>query len=242
VKTLYRDTNLGCKSAVNEAISWFFTNEEEGVILEDDCLPDLTFFPFCQELLERYRSDKTVMAIGANNFLGKDLLGSISESYFFSRQVEIWGWATWRRAWELYDPTMKDWNMRRNSTWLFEIGNDNKDFADYWEANFDAVYAGKIDTWDLQWVFSVWANNGFTILPTVNLVSNIGFNGNATHTIVHNDLFAEIPLDKMSFPLKHPNNIIINKKLDSMIDSHIVKVIKPFYLRFFYSIYHSIFK
>ena len=128
VKTLFRDKNLGCKLAVSSAIDWFFENEEMGIILEDDCLPDPSFFYFCQELLQKYKDDKRVMMISGFNYLLNSL--EIRESYFFSNYYPIWGWATWRRAWKLYDNEMKNWDYfkeNNNLVWIYK----DKGLAEY---------------------------------------------------------------------------------------------------------------
>jgi hypothetical protein len=211
VSTLFRDENLGCKRGVSSAIDWFFSNVEEGIILEDDCVPDQSFFQFCQELLEWYRDDERVMVISGDNFqFGRR---RTEDSYYFSRYVHIWGWASWRRAWNNYDVSMKLWPLIRDGDWLMDI-LDDRNAVNYWTQCFEDTYTGKIDTWDYEWVFACWIQNGLTVLPNINLVSNIGFDKGGTHTSDTKSPFANLPTIPMQFRLKHPPFII----RDSMAD------------------------
>ena len=217
VKTLFRDENSGCKHAVSTAISWFFKNEPEGIILEDDCLPDPSFFRFCDELLAHYRDDERVFTI-SGSYLSNDHFISM-ESYFFSRHFRVWGWASWRRAWEHYDINMPGWPKIRKSSVLKKIGDNNIIYQNYWKSEFDRTYSGKINTWDYQWLYAHLIHGRLTILPRVNLVKNIGFGGDATHTSNTNSLEANLNLHSMQFPLIHPeavfrNNIAEDKRID----------------------------
>ena len=213
IKTLFREKNLGCKLAVSSAIDWFFENEEEGIILEDDCLPDVSFFPFCSELLERYRHDERVMMVSGVNFLGGQRLTPYS--YFFSKYNYIWGWASWRRAWKHYDVNMRLWPEFREKAFLLGI-LDKKEYI-HWSKYFDDILSGKVDTWDAQWTFSLWTQNGLSVMPAVNLICNIGFGAQALHTtkqILPDRLLKSEP---MSFPLKHPVYILCDKKADALM-------------------------
>ncbi|MFA6990383.1 MAG: hypothetical protein WC197_09960 [Candidatus Gastranaerophilaceae bacterium] len=179
VKTLFREKNLGCKDAVSSGITWFFDNVEQGIIIEDDCLVSLSFFKYCEELLEKYKYDKRIMHISAENPLNS----SFGEaSYYFSKIPHIWGWATWKRAWDLYDVEFKEFddfiknNMIKN---VFEL----KEAQKYWNKIFTRVKEGKINTWDYQWTYTLFINNGISINPNYNMVSNIGFDcEDAAHT------------------------------------------------------------
>jgi len=211
VKTLFRDKNLGCKYAVSGAIDWFFENEEEGIILEDDCLPSQSFFWFCEELLERYRGDMRIMAVSGDNFQKGPARNEFS--YYFSIFNHCWGWASWRRAWSCYEKDMHSWPYIRDNDYLQDILLD-KAAVKYWSKIFKAVYKNKIDTWDYQWTFFFFLQNGLTVLPNVNLVSNIGFDGDATHTTGKDNENSKIPVFTLSFPLKHPNWMIRDKIAD----------------------------
>jgi hypothetical protein len=179
VKTLFRDENLGCKKAVSSGIDWFFDNEEQGIILEDDCLPHPDFFTFCETLLNRYASDERVWVVTGDNFQDGQQRGD--GSYYFSRYNHVWGWASWRRAWTKRDMEIKFWPKWKNSpewkAWLPDRAERK-----YWTKTFDQMYRQEIDTWDYPWTASVWFHGGLTATPNVNLVSNIGFGPDATHT------------------------------------------------------------
>jgi len=213
VHTLFRDKNLGCKVACSGAVNWFFENEEEGIILEDDTLPDQSFFRFCQELLEYYRQDKRIMHISGDNL--HDGVIRNDGNYYFSAYNHMWGWATWRRAWAYYDVKMKMWpkfleqNQIAN---IFEVRSTQQ----YWLKCFQATYEGKIDTWDYQWLLAIWSQNGLTILPSVNLVSNTGFGAGATHTTSKNDKLANMQTGSVG-KIIHPSFVIMNKAADTVV-------------------------
>jgi hypothetical protein len=213
----YVDINLGCRQRVSSGLSWVFNNVEEAIILEDDCLPHPSFFYFCEELLVRYRDDERIMAISGDNFQ----FGQIRTkySYYFSRYFHCWGWATWRRAWMYYDVDMKLWPEARNSN-LLEYILDNRSAVRYWTKIFNDTYLGRIDTWDYQWVFASWLQNTLTVLPAVNLVSNIGFTNQATHTS-SSDKFVKIPAEAMEFPLHHPPYVVRHAEADRFTQRHI---------------------
>ncbi len=200
VKTLLRESNLGCRKGVATAIDWFFENVEQGIILEDDCLPDPSFFPFCREMLERYRDDERVMHVSGDNFQDGRKVGGAS--YYFSRYNHVWGWATWRRAWQHYDLVMKTYPEFRQRSMFAGVWSD-ADQRRYWRRIFDRAHAGAVNTWDYQWEYAILAQNGLCILPNVNLISNIGFGADATHTTGASDV-ADLGTKAISFPLTHP--------------------------------------
>jgi hypothetical protein len=206
VQTLYREQNLGCGLAVSQAISWFFEHVDQGIILEDDCLPDPSFFTFCSHLLDYYKDEEEVMHISGNNFQNGIRRGEAS--YYFSRYVHVWGWATWKRAWTKYDFKLCTFENREE---LRALVRDNQELT-YWENAFTAVKRGDIDTWDIQWVHAVWKNEGLAILPNVNLVSNIGFGEYATHTFEENPL-VKLKADSIQ-TVTHPATKTINSEAD----------------------------
>jgi cephalosporin hydroxylase len=213
VLTNYSDINLGCRKRVSSGLNWVFSLVEEAIILEDDCLPHLTFFRFCEELLERYRYDQRIMAIAGNNFqIGRE---STDYSYYFSFYNHIWGWASWRRAWHLYDLEMKQWPEVRESNLLCDILQDTQAVA-HWSKTFQSGYEG-FDTWDFAWTFACWSHNGLSILPNVTLVSNIGFGPDATHT-KGGSQFANLPTKAMNFPLRHPPFMIRDTQADDLTE------------------------
>lgn len=207
VKTLFRDKNLGCRIGVSSAIDWFFENEEEGIILEDDCLPSQSFFWFCEELLERYRGDMRIGMISGNNLFEQKTV--LKESYFYS-YGNIWGWASWRRCWTHYDVEMKLWEDTREQNHIKYFIDNDCIFTNL-NRNFNYAVSGDIDTWDYQWLFARLSNELLTINPSKNLVSNIGFGGDSTHT-VRDSVFSNLKKYELSFPLKHPKHVSINNE------------------------------
>lgn len=210
VLTQYADHNMGCKQRISSGLDWVFDTVEEAIILEDDCLPHPSFFRFCEELLDKYRHDARIGSISGNNFqFGRK---RTADSYYFSRYCHIWGWASWRRAWRIYDVNLSLWPEVRDGDWLEDILGNMKEVK-YWSKIFQRVADGKINTWDYQWVFSCWVNSMLTILPNVNLISNIGFGSEATHNTRAGRL-ANIPSEEIGFPLKHPKLIVRNEQMD----------------------------
>lgn len=201
VLTNYSDKNLGCKARVSSGLDWVFQTVESAIILEDDCLPQPSFFRYCDELLEKYRSDTRVMHIAGTNF---GITGQNErESYCFSRRTHIWGWATWRRAWQYYDVTMKLWPEFQAQNRLIQVVGNQKEAEKKTEI-FDKVYRGEIDTWDYQWHFTCLWNGNLTIIPHTNMVENIGFQEASTHTTERPGDFGELSVKDIDFPLIHP--------------------------------------
>lgn len=220
VLTNYSEVNLGCRKRVSSGLDWIFEQVPEAIILEDDCLPDPSFFRFCQEMLERYRHDQRIGMISGDNFQFGRRYGQ--DSYYFSKYVHVWGWATWRNRWvESYDVTMEKWVRVLHEGRLTDIVGDVRG-ADYWGKNFEKVYRQQIDTWDYQWVFANWIEGRLSILPSVNLISNIGFGENATHTIDANEL-ASLPLVPMVFPLIHPIGVFRNTQADCFSENSLYR-------------------
>ena len=211
VKTLFRDSNLGCGHAVSGAITWFFDNVEEGIILEDDTLPDPSFFNFCKILLEKYRSDDKIKMIGGNNFQHGKWRGD--GSYYFSAYSHIWGWAAWRRTWKEYDFALEKLDEIKVSNILDQYFSDKK-IKKHWLEIFLQLRSGKFDTWDLQLLFCILEKKGKTIIPNVNLVTNIGFGMGATHTANKNDVLSDIPSASLD-NVVHPSDLSINEEADA---------------------------
>ncbi len=216
-KFLFQDRNLGCKVAVSAAISWFFQHEEEGIILEDDCLPLPSFFRYCDELLEFYRNDERIAQISGSTFLpGSCHSGA---SYYFTNYADIWGWATWRRAWRHYDMMMSDWPVWRDNNQMARLSYGSRLFERYWSGTFDATHRGEIDTWDFQWLFTCWRTNGLSVAPIHNQIKNIGFGDGATHTTYRAAASFIEPQRPLIFPLIHPPDVKAIAKLDKLISS-----------------------
>lgn len=203
VRTRFNNENLGCKMAVSSAISWFFENEEEGIILEDDCLPHVDFFRFCDEMLNRYRNETRVAHITGSNL--QDGIKRGVSSYYFSNFTYVWGWASWRRVWKNYDVNLSFLEPANSFSILNNLTRKLK-YKLYFKHILKAVRNGQIDTWDYQYTFLNIFNRSLTIVPNLNLISNIGFNANATHTTSETK-DSKVPLDKITFPLIHPENI-----------------------------------
>jgi len=212
----YSDVNLGCKNRVSSGLNWIFEQVPEAIILEDDCLPDPSFFRFCEEMLEKYRDDERIAMISGDNFQFGHKRGDAS--YYFSRYNHIWGWASWRRAWKSYDVSMKLWPQFRDDKYLDYLFAD-KAIKTYWHNALEATHSGKIDTWDYQWVFASWANSMISVMPNINLISNIGFGANATHTIA-DSIFSNMPVESITFPLQHSDGVYVNVKADKFTADH----------------------
>ena len=206
VKTLFRDENMNCGVAPSTAFTWFFEHEEEGIILEDDCLPTQSFFWFCQELLERYREDMRVMHIGGNNFLN-DQKKENDYSYYFSQSGHIWGWATWRRAWKMFDYKIQLYNKLKSKNYFnaFFINALEKTYRlRKFDKTIEISNSKSVDWWDYQWDFARYAQSGLSIVPNKNLVTNIGFGAGATHTQNTESKSATMKALDIDFPLVHP--------------------------------------
>lgn len=206
VKTLFREKNLGCKSAVSDAITWFFEQEEQGIILEDDCLPSQSFFWFCEEMLERYKTDERIFIVSGYNKQGS--WRRDKADYFFSYFGGIWGWASWRRAWKFYDGEMTSLeSMCENNAFTKRMGRKlgplrQKQMILAKKNN----QAGVFNSWAYPWALSRLANNGLACVTSISLVQNIGFGEGATHTDSQNkDAVIE---QEISFPLRDNNKLI----------------------------------
>lgn len=208
----YASTNMGCGKRMATGLDWAFSIVEDAIILEDDCLPNPAFFSYCQELLERYRFDMRIMQISGDGFLQNKL--TLTESYYFSKYVHIWGWATWRRAWRYYDLEMKAWPQFVEKGLLSSVCSE-KDERIYWTGMLQRMFNGEIDTWDYPWFFACWSQNGLTIVPTVNLVSNIGAGGDATHT-VNTQWYMNMPTRSLA-EVRHPHFVLPNRMAERMI-------------------------
>lgn len=216
VLTNYSDVNLGCRKRISSGIDWVFNIVEEAIILEDDCLPHPTFFRFCEELLIRYRHNPEVSMISGDNF--QSGIKRTKHSYYFQKYTHIWGWATWRRAWNYYDVDIKLWPSLRDKKWLNDVLH-NKDAIKHRIQIFENTYQGKIDTWDYQWTFACWIQGGLCIVPETNLISNIGFDPAATHT-KENNRFSNIKTVPINFPLSHPSSILCNNIADKFTEKN----------------------
>ncbi|MCL5997266.1 MAG: glycosyltransferase family 2 protein [Chloroflexi bacterium] len=218
VLTNFATSNMGCKNRVASGLDWVFQQVDQAIILEDDCLPHPTFFRFCAELLEKYHDDERIMMVAGSNLRpGQE---RAEYSYHFSRYSQIWGWATWRRSWQNYDVDMKLWPVIRDEHWLEDILEDRR-AAQKWSKPLQTFYDGHAETWDTQWMFACWIQSGLTVIPRVNLVSNIGFGPDAVHTKDPTSRHANLPTEAMSFPLRHPPFIVRDIKVDRLTEENL---------------------
>jgi hypothetical protein len=199
VKTRFQEKNTGPKYAVSAAVTWFFENESEGIILENDCVPNLSFFVFCQILLERYRDNQEIWHIGGNNF--QSGFKYCDGDYYYSRYSYIWGWATWADRWRFYNVELAHIN---EVTFLDKI-HTKVEVCRYWHDIYDRLKAKKLNTWDYQWLFTIWIHLGKSIVPHVNLVSNIGFLPDAVHTKIPSSGISSLPVTAISPPFLAPS-------------------------------------
>lgn len=222
VYTLYREDNLGCGIAVSEAINWFFSHNEEGIILEDDCLPHPDFFIFASKMLYKFRDNKRIISINGSN-LGYHVIDS--SSYTFSRFMNMWGWATWKNRADEIDYRITDWkNQNKPLFWLYRhlrqgLFDFDLNWFKLWRIKFDKVVEDQNFTWDWQWMYHQLKKRQLSVVPAINLISNIGFDEDATHTIETNNPAANIPVSCMQFPLIHPVHI----QPDFVYEEHFVK-------------------
>ncbi len=205
---LFREKNLGPLHSVSNAIDWFFDCESEGIVIEDDCLPDLSFFRYCSELLAKYRNDERIFMVSGCNFIPRF---SVQSSYLFSRLTLVWGWATWKRAWQYYDDSMEKWAS-------YVETNDLEHFGKKRNVVFELInreYLNPLSrTWGVQWRESFLTNMGLSIVPKSNLVKNIGFgHPDATHHKTYHKV-ADLPVKPIEFPLVHPDRVIPNRDFD----------------------------
>jgi len=228
LKTLFQKENLGCKKGEVAAMDWFFNNVEYGIVLEDDALPSKSFFKFCEELLKKYKDDERVMHISGGNF--QRGFKRNDYSYYFSKHVLIWGWASWKRAWKKYDINVKLYPQIKKQGLLKDL------YPNFFERmnmknSLDLIYYKNFDTWDFQWSFSVLVHGGFSIIPNENLVQNIGMVSGATH-MTSFDKERSLSTKEMHFPLKHPPFMIQDKKLDNRYFRWMtIKKLRNFFLR-----------
>jgi hypothetical protein len=216
VLTNFSDTNMKGPWRVSSGISWVFSHVEEAILLEDDCLPAPSFFTFCQDLLDRYREDERVMHISGDNFQGDHQ--RTEYSYYFSKYSDTWGWATWRRAWKYFDLYMKTWPAFKASGMFHDLC-DTAQECQYWATIFDhCVDAGDVH-WDYAWLYACWCQNGLSIIPHINLVTNVGFGSDATHTSNAADPLANLPLGDIG-SLSHPPYMARHKTADRYAFRH----------------------
>ncbi|BBY00488.1 hemolytic protein HlpA [Mycobacterium seoulense] len=213
VQTNYSEANLGCRLRVSSGITWAFELVDKAIILEDDCVPAPSFFQYCAELLDHYEDDERIMMVsGGNHLFGQ---ATVADSYYFSRYVHIWGWATWRRAWTKNDVNMTYWPEIRDRK-LFDQYFRKRSERFYWDSVFQAAYEGKLNTWDFQWVYSIWANSGLCVAPARNLVQNIGFGHAEATNMVKDVVYSSLGAEELDLPVTHPATVLASVDKDEL--------------------------
>ena len=215
VKTLFRARNMGLKKSVKEGLDWFFNQESMGIIIEDDCLPSHSFFYFMKENLLKYRDVPSVMHIGGNNYQLGIHRGEKYADYYFSNTPHVWGWATWADAWSKYTDDPLKLKEFLEAGRLNDFGYDR--FYRYKHRQYfrQTMIENTLSSWAYIWHFSIWYHRGVSISPNVNLVKNIGFGEQATHTTHGNGLIENLEAEEMHFPLRHPQNIRVDQDADN---------------------------
>ncbi|OPY83121.1 MAG: hypothetical protein A4E71_02958 [Smithella sp. PtaU1.Bin162] len=218
LQTRFLEENVGCDPSVSSAINWFFENISQGVILEDDCIPTPAFFHFCSDLLERYKDDRRIMQISGFSPYPER---SYPFDYHFSRSFRCWGWGTWRRAWSLYADSLKRYE---DNQFIYHIV---KSYYPYYPKYIERLklykefMKGRRDNWDFKWNIACYAQNALCIVPEKNLVTNIGFDEEGTHTKRGNHLFARIPTDSLVFPLRHPSYVFADERPERFLEKRL---------------------
>jgi hypothetical protein len=213
----FMDLHLGCGRGPATAMDWFFENVEEGIILEDDLLPHPDFFPYCAELMERFRNDPRVMEISGTNRLGS--WHDKAQSYHFSNWGSECGWATWRRAWRLFDFDVRAWAEPQAREALRTVLRRTKRVL-FLSRILDQTFhnPAAVSWWDYQWVFAKMLHNGLAAVPAHNLVRNVGCDSCSNHDRDKTHSFSMDPkLAGIPFPLRHPTQINANHEFDEAL-------------------------
>ena len=212
--TKFNESNLGCNLGPGTAISWFFSNVSKGIILEDDCLPNESFFDFCSHYLEKFENDKRVFHIAGNNLLGNYQTYKVQNDILFSKFNFVWGWATWADRWNYYDSSLNSYESDKFINKVFV----NKKDQFFWKDIFRRVKSGEMDScWDYQWTFACWKNEGLSLISSKNLIQNIGFTQDATHTYNPNPFIENLK----TYNWVPSNNFLLNPKIDEKFDNNL---------------------
>jgi len=216
IHKVYAKTNMGLRNRVVSGLNYVFKREKWAIILEDDLVLGSSFLKYADSLLKKYEKDERIIAINGNNFLFNETL--VKDSYYFTKYVHSWGWATWKRAWKLFDDNMTNWPEIRETD-LLKKSLKSRISALYWKMIFDMVYAGNVDSWAYRWTYSALINQKLCVNPRYNLVSNVGYGKDASHTKYKSRLL-NMPIRELTFPLKHPKQVVISEKLDKIIERY----------------------
>jgi hypothetical protein len=228
----YSEENMGSRSRVVSGLDWVFESEDRAIILEDDCVPEISFFKFCEELLNKFENEPRVAGIGGSNVLEEKTQPLVSD-YFFSRYPAIWGWATWKRTWSRYSQNLP-------KTVVKEVRN-HRQFSPsrsnlaYWRSKFGDVSKGLVDAWDYQLAYLSMKSEMLWVVPRNNLISNIGFGEGATHTFDTTSAFSNVRVTAASFPLKGPGKIKPEPLYDKALQErlHNESILRRFLIKVF---------
>ena len=221
LKKLYNNENLGCRKSVKNSIDWFFQNEERGIILEDDCLPNATAFIFFEKLLKKYSNSKKIMHISGVNYLKGSL--KIDSSYYYSAIANINGWATWRESWNGYDDIYRDLPTFEKKNMIKNFFSD-KITQKFWIEVYRRNYHNEDTSWSWPYLFSIMNRGGMAISPAVNLISNIGYGANSVHTKNSRDRFANMSTFTIKPPFISPKKFELNKRADSLTNRNFYRI------------------
>lgn len=235
IEKIYSPNNMGCKKRVYSGITEVFEHEDKAIILEDDIVPNISFFRFMDVMLEKYQTEEKVMMVSGYNALYNPRKIN-KDSYFFSAYPSIWGWGTWKRAWDLIDIEMDGWRLSGSNS----IKNNlPREVLEICAKEYDIVTYGAFDTWDFQWRYARQINDGIGIVPEKNLVRNIGFDQRATHTKKQSNQ-VKLQVDEMTFPIVYNDSLLINKAYDNKYVKRTYK--KAYYRNIIKSILKKIFR
>ena len=220
------EVNLGCRYRCAGGFDMVFAQTETAIVLDDDCVPDPTFFRFCEEMLVRYRDDERVMSITGSNYLGRWARGWRRPSYYFSYFGSPWGWASWRRAWKHYDVTMKVWGHPTTKGRIRDVLADEETYP-FQARRFDLIYGDPTNrhSWDIPWSLAKMLHGGLTVVPAVNLIRNIGCDGGNSIPPTHP--VANLPTSPIAFPLRHPRTVAVDRRYDRQ---HVRRIVEGFTL------------
>lgn len=205
--------NLGLKTRITSGLTWVFKKVDKAIILEDDCYPSKNFFYFCETMLRLYKNNMKISIITGNNFQRKPIN---KDSYYFSKYSHIWGWATWKRSWDLFDDNEKKIEKFLVSKKFKNICK-TRDEQNYWISMNHQIKKGKLKSWAYYFLLSIWKNNGLTITPNFNLIKNLGFDSNLSTNQHDLNLKTSLPKNKLEAPLKHPKLIKLNERADNQV-------------------------
>jgi hypothetical protein len=210
----YSNINIGCDAHIESAVTWFFEHVDYGVVLEDDCIPNISFFIFCKTLLEKYADDTKVMHINGSNFQFGKIRGE--SSYYFSKYSHSWGWATWKRSWKYYDSKMSAFPAFDQEEKINSILSTQRE-KNFWLKFFRKLHVGSYPFWDARWTFAIWSRGGVCVTPNVNMISNTGYGTSATHTFTKEKIHQKS--EEMDY-INHP----ISSNIDSNADEETFKI------------------